>query len=313
MDNDGIENEVDNCPIAPNPDQIDSNRMFWLNLINLYFIYLFLVLDDGIGDLCEEDFDVDSIPNYLDNCPNNSKIQSTDFRTYQMVALDPSGSSQMDPNWIILNKGAEIFQTLNSDPGLAVGFDAFGGVDFEGTFYVRTKNDDDYAGFVFSYQNNEKFYAVMWKKHEQEYWETKPFVAMAEPGIQLKLIHSKTGPGEMLRNSLWHTGDTPDQVKLLWIDPRNIGWKEHVAYRWQLLHRPKIGLIRLKFFDGDQIVADTGNLFDHTLKGGRLGVFCFSQEKIVWSNLVYRCNEKVSQSVHDELPSQLKNAIEVDS
>ena len=53
---------------------------------------------------------------------------------------------------IIYNKGAEIVQTLNSDPGLAVGYHKFGGVDFEGTFFVDTATDDDYVGFIFSYQ-----------------------------------------------------------------------------------------------------------------------------------------------------------------
>ena len=54
-------------------------------------------------------------------------------RTYQTVVLDPHGDSQIDPNWVIYNKGAEIVQTMNSDPGLAVRFHRFGGVDFEGT------------------------------------------------------------------------------------------------------------------------------------------------------------------------------------
>lgn len=43
--------------------------------------------NDGIGDVCEEDFDHDNVPNYLDNCPNNSKIFSTDFRTYQVITF----------------------------------------------------------------------------------------------------------------------------------------------------------------------------------------------------------------------------------
>ena len=42
-------------------------------------------------------------------------------RTYQTVVLDPFGDSQIDPNWVIRNEGAEIIQTMNSDPGLAVG------------------------------------------------------------------------------------------------------------------------------------------------------------------------------------------------
>jgi len=78
----------------------------------------------------------------------------------------------------------------------------------------------------------------------------------------------------------------------LWKDPRNVGWKEKVAYRWLLLHRPKIGLIRLRIFEGESMVADSGNIYDSTLRGGRLGVFCFSQEMIIWSDLVYRCNGK---------------------
>ncbi|GIZ05168.1 cartilage oligomeric matrix protein [Caerostris extrusa] len=273
--------------------------------------YILQVL--GVGDACKKDFDGDGTIDEEDVCPDNRMVYATDFRAYQTVVLDPEGDSQIDPHWIIYNQGAEIVQTMNSDPGLAVGFHAFGGVDFEGTFFVDTEIDDDYVGFVFSYQDNSHFYTVMWKKKTQTYWQAMPFRAVAEPGIQLKLVSSATGPGQMMRNALWHTGDTPNQVRLLWRDPKNAGWREKVAYRWLLFHRPKIGLIRLRIFEGENLVADSGNIYDSQLKGGRLGVFCFSQEAIIWSDLVYRCNEAVPSAIYQELPRQLQSMTEIDT
>ncbi|KAH8403240.1 hypothetical protein KR222_008894 [Zaprionus bogoriensis] len=294
MDGDGIPNHRDNCPLAKNADQLDINR-------------------NGKGDLCEDDDDVDGTPNFIDNCPNNSLIHTTDFRTLQSVRLDPNGTSQHDSIWIVLANGTEILQTLNSDPGLVVGGDAFGGVDFDGTFYIEDTADDDYVGFIFSYQSSRKFYVVQWKKAEQSYWELEPFKANANPGLQIKLVDSDTGPGTMLRNSLWHEGDTPGQVKLLWKDPLNVGWKERTSYRWSLSHRPAIGLIRVRIFERERLILDSHNLYDPTLKGGRLGAFCFSQEMIIWSDLAYKCNTRVSPLIYNELPTHLKLKVELDN
>lgn len=89
-----------------------------------------------------------------------------------------------------------------------IGYTAFNGVDFEGTFHVNTQTDDDYAGFIFGYQDSSSFYVVMWKQTEQTYWQATPFRAVAEPGIQLKvLISLSSGPFTVLLNlcsPIWH-------------------------------------------------------------------------------------------------------------
>jgi len=74
------------------------------SLIGIFFLYVYsLFAGNGIGDVCEDDYDDDKIIDYSDVCPENNQIHSTDFRTFFTVVLDPIGDSQIDPEWIILN------------------------------------------------------------------------------------------------------------------------------------------------------------------------------------------------------------------
>ena len=59
---------------------------------------------------------------------------------------------QPPPVWEFRNGGKEIQQKVNSAPGVAIGSDQLGGVDFEGTFFVADRIDDDWIGVIFSFQ-----------------------------------------------------------------------------------------------------------------------------------------------------------------
>ncbi|KAF3842215.1 hypothetical protein F7725_024166 [Dissostichus mawsoni] len=239
IDEDGHQNNLDNCPYVANANQVDHDKDGKGDACD----YDDDDDGDGRGDACKDDFDNDSIPDILDVCPENNAISITDFRKFQMVHLDPKGTTQIDPNWVVRHQGKELVQTANSDPGIAVGFDEFSAVDFSGTMYVNTDRDDDYAGFVFSYQSSGRFYVVMWKQITQTYWEDKPSKAFGISGVSLKVVNSTTGTGENLRNAL------------------------------------------VVVYEGKQIMADSGPVYDKTFAGGRLGLFVFSQELVFFSDL----------------------------
>lgn len=63
-----------------------------------------LFTGNGVGDVCENDFDNDAVMDMVDACPESAEVTLTDFRAFQTVILDPEGDTQIDPNWVVLNQ-----------------------------------------------------------------------------------------------------------------------------------------------------------------------------------------------------------------
>ena len=52
----------------------------------------------------------------------------------------------------------------------------------------------------------------MWKREGQTYMRDFPFNSFGEIGLQLKVVNSETGPGRVLGNALWNTGNVTNEV-----------------------------------------------------------------------------------------------------
>ena len=48
----------------------------------------------------------------------------------------------------------------------------------------------------------------------------------------------------------------------------------------------------MKIYEGSIELFDTGDIIDYGLAGGRVGIFCYSQEQEIWSNMSYQCMQE---------------------
>jgi hypothetical protein len=76
------------------------------------------------------------------------------------INQDVNDNCGPEPKWEFRDEGKEIWQGLNSRAAVAIGKDRLSAVDFSGTIFVETDNDDDFVGFVFSFQDSSNFYVV---------------------------------------------------------------------------------------------------------------------------------------------------------
>ena len=84
------------------------------------------------------------------------------------------------------------------------------------------------------------------------------------------------------------------------------GWAPNRSFRFHIKHRPNTGLIHVRGWEEGTLLFDSEEIFDKSnasLRGGRLGVFTYSQPMTKWSALRYRFSKMidvVERSTHKQ-------------
>ncbi|KAK2566263.1 Cartilage oligomeric matrix protein [Acropora cervicornis] len=282
-DGDGVPDAYDNCLDLPNGEQADADND---------------TIENPVGDACVGDFDGDGVLDDFDHCPNVKHLNKTSFTHHFTVDLYP-GHSDPIPVWRVAKNGLDVEEVTNTSskhPSMLIGSPRYGPVDYSGVLYVKGSEGSDYVGVVFGYQSNRKFYVVMWRRENSNFQASNSQTGIK--GVQLKvllckpIVDSNVGPGFSLAQALWHSGDTTDEVQLLWCDPKMEGWKYQTPYAFRIIHRPSIGLIRVQVKQGLTVLADSGDVYNTQITGGRLGMIVFGQQNVIWSGLDARCSDR---------------------
>jgi len=75
------------------------------------------------------------------------------------------------------------------------------------------------------------------------------------------------------------------------------GWQNKVMIRRKLSRSTLLQFdlnyfFRVQIKQGEEILTDSGNIYNTALTGGRLGMFVFGQHDVIWSRLEARCSDR---------------------
>ncbi|MDD9970150.1 MAG: hypothetical protein OXR73_28170 [Myxococcales bacterium] len=144
------------------------------------------------------------------------------------------------------------------------------GIRVSGSFGVHATQDDDLIGFVFGWQDAQRFYLFDWKQATQD----DP-CGLAEVGAALKVVQASS-PLESCED-FWTSAGTEHVTTLVGNEQNPTGWQDHTVYELVLEFRP--GDIHVQILQGTEVVVDIRS-DDTTFRSGKFGFFNYSQEAV---------------------------------
>jgi hypothetical protein len=207
--------------------------------------------------------------------------------------------SQPHANWVVATDGLSVLQTLNADASILLSdFDATD-LAIEGFWRMSSSDtDDDFVGFVFGYQDANRYYLFDWKRGTQASGGANALV-----GMTLKVVDFD--PPLVLENGLyttafqdfWATEGTTN-VRPIMQDGEplhnDVPWEFNQDYRFFLEFHPGSFKIRVEGVAG---VLESWSVTDDTFTDGRFGFFNNSQGAVSYSAFTERVTPPACSTV----------------
>ncbi len=170
-------------------------------------------------------------------------------------------------NWTVAQDGSSVYQSINGAPTYFVSDTNYIDTQFEGSFEVQTRSDDDFIGFVFGFNGLDDFLLFDWKQGNQ---------STAQAGFTLSKVTSSSD------TDFWsHTGTG---ITVLASD-YGTGWNDNTVYNFTLDYTTTSITI---YIDDIEIFNITGSFSD-----GAFGFYNYSQSSVQYVGF----EEEVSPSV----------------
>ncbi len=199
-----------------------------------------------------------------------------DLSSWSELTLDYPGG-QPSGNWALAPGNTSVTQTVNADPSFYLNNLNQTSYSIDGSWQVSQRDDDDYMGFVFGYQNSSNFYLFDWKQRTQDYVGTT-----ATEGMSIKKMTGGTGNGiaDLSLAEFWENEHDYGDMDLLATNHGSTkGWVDLVLYDFHLDFNLNPGEIHIIVKEGATTLWDH-TLIDNTFNSGQFGFYNYSQSTV---------------------------------